>query len=118
MSVRLQIGEGRSVPLDLSRGCRRNAHGGLSMDGRPLRYRAVLDETRREGAKFPDCPCIVAEVETIHEHGCAATRMGKKYGPCDCGGDAMWRRFVEAAGDPWELAEGEAERSAAAGGGA
>jgi len=42
-------------------------------------------------------PWLAASFEVVHNHGCAATRWGKQFGPCDCGGEQMMRAFVKEA---------------------
>lgn len=58
--------------------------------------RVVLERTGNAG------PYLMAEIEAVHSHGCAATVWGKKHGPCNCGGDGLIERFIaEHADDPW-----------------
>ena len=41
-------------------------------------------------------PYVVLEATTVHSYGCPYPRLGKRYGPCDCGAVAMWDRNREA----------------------
>ena len=47
----------------------------------------VLAEDERGGA-------LLAEISVRHRHRCPITRGGKSYGPCDCGGDALYREWA------------------------
>jgi hypothetical protein len=50
---------------------------------------------------------VHAELNVTHNHGCPATRFGKKHGPCDCGAQEMWDLFVTEHGDdPWGAVRG------------
>ncbi len=39
--------------------------------------------------------------EAVHAYGCAAGRIGKKWGPCDCGGEALNER-IRASRAVWD----------------
>lgn len=41
-------------------------------------------------------PYVFVDFNVCHSRGCAATRLGKKSGPCDCGGDALMAKFVRS----------------------
>ena len=47
----------------------------------------VLSEDERGGV-------LMAEVYVIHRYRCPLTRYGKSYGPCDCGGEALYRAWA------------------------
>lgn len=65
--------------------------------GRPIDFRSEqLTESFRDKDVDPwDVPYVFAEINVCHLHRCAATKSGKKAGPCNCGGDELMRRVVE-----------------------
>lgn len=61
----------------------------VTVDVGPRRAERILARARSEGGE----PYLRASVEVVHEHGCACTRFGRKFGPCDCGGDALYEAW-------------------------
>lgn len=85
----IQIGDQR-YPLRLVRGGRQVDVRG---DGGALKlYSNLGDESRREP------PYAFAEVNVCHRYECPATRIGKRSGPCNCGGRERWEGIVRQAG--------------------
>lgn len=76
---------------------RRTVHhggkGGVHLDGDACPH--CCDMQRRVDGDGPLGPYVIVEATTVHVRGCAATRLGKRFGPCDCGGHAMWERNRE-----------------------
>lgn len=35
-------------------------------------------------------PYVLLRACVVHNYGCACTRLGKKAGPCNCGGAEIW----------------------------
>ena len=46
---------------------------------------------------------ITASVFPIHVHECRYWRAGTRHGPCTCGAQSLWEKFLKAhADDPWD----------------
>jgi hypothetical protein len=39
-------------------------------------------------------PYLLAQVQAVHCNGCACTVTGRRYGPCDCGGQGLYDEWV------------------------
>lgn len=54
----------------------------------------------------PQTPYAFVKVNVCHASGCAATRFGKKRGPCNCGGEGLMRELAEQAGAVYDFQGG------------
>lgn len=76
----------------------RRMHSDVRVDrrGEPYRVRRTVARDSTGGG------WVHAEITPIHARSCAAWRIGKQHGPCSCGAEGLWARFLAAFGDdPW-----------------
>jgi hypothetical protein len=45
---------------------------------------------------------VRAEIGAVHEYGCPSTVNGKRFGPCNCGAEELFKKVVEASGEVYE----------------
>jgi len=77
-----------------------NVRGGGRIGTGPVRADRVITRGAKvynRNGRYLGQPYLHAEVVAVHIHGCAACRHGKKYGPCDCGAQKLFDKWLETA---------------------
>ena len=52
--------------------------------------------SRRLAIARSGVPYVYADVGVVHTHACAATKLGRQSGRCNCGGEQLLRKVLSA----------------------
>jgi len=66
----------------------------------PARADRVLargPKVHNRNGRYLGQPYLFAQVTAVHIHGCRACTLGKRMGPCDCGAQRLFDRWLETA---------------------